>query len=177
MSEKQSGQKEREERTERVYIGFTKREKANIEKYREEYNFPTISEFIRQAVREKIQRLENPQLYQNISSAGYEELLNTMRQEQKLLVEQQKTIARKLDAIKNVSNGFEALNPILDGILEDNADLKKKRIEKLLKGYKKALKPNKISELTGFDIDTVINIISLYPHIFKTTKTGGIGLK
>jgi len=170
-----------------ISINIPERDLEFLKNLVDKHHFPNRSEAIRTAIRDLVRKEgynigftieEQIRKDSENHNHDYKKELEKMRQEQKILKEQQKKLKKTLSTMNASNNGYKALNPlIMNGLAKENMDLKKEIIISLLKESKRAMKTKKISELTGFNIDTVIDIISLYPESFRTTNNGEIILK
>lgn len=156
-----------EKRDKMVHIAFTENELKEIDKYRKEFN-TTRSNFIRNAITEKIRSIKNPNIYNGIGSINKEILEKLLRNQEKQ-ENYSKIISKKVE--------------ILDKILVNLALLKEERknlikeeqiIIKLLKDHEK-LKPLKLIELSELPSNIVYDVIS-NDKLFSITMNGEIKL-
>lgn len=150
------------------YVQFTVSDdfKQSIEAYSEECGFKTNSDFIRAAIREKIDRIENPIPIQNraLNPALFEQITKNT----------QKTLELQ-DLILKRLNIFNEMKEILTLIKEYSVkDLTKesKNIENLLKAHKQ-LSIKQIAEKTNINEKTVIEIIAANDDKFELDIDSG----
>ncbi len=132
-------------------------EKARIEKYAKEL-YISVSDFIRQAIWEKIKCMDNG------NSTNNEGILTTLD----FIVKNQQTLSRKFDKLNEITVDIRKGIPLVRGLekyLTQGKDAKDfqneiKQVISVLKN--KPLKPIKIVDGTGLsnvDVQTVINIL------------------
>jgi len=139
------------------HVAFTPSEVDNIKKYSEHYNM-TDSEFIRQAINDKIMRIENPESF---TKANNEELTRQLLKNQELMIREQKLMKDKLSAVNNIRNGVKSISSLLsDGTLKENLDLKKEKLLNTMKAYNKSHTPKELESLTNIDVKTVLLILT-----------------
>ena len=146
-----------EKRTTIKHVAFTPSEVSKIKQYSDHYNM-TDSEFIRQAINDKILRIENPESF---NKANNEELTRQLLKNQELLLREQKLMKDKLSAVKNIRNGVKSISSLLsEGTLKENLALKKEKILNTMKAYNKAFTPKELKSLTNIDVKTILLILS-----------------
>lgn len=148
-----------------LHITISKELKEKLEAYKEGSGlYSTLSDFIREAIRDKVRRMENPEL--NRSSVQSEILSKVNKQEKQinLLLEQIKTIKE----IDTTSTSLKALT--LNGLSKELIDLKKEKIHSVMET--KQLSVKDIKQKTGFD-RIVTEILNRYPRDFKLNLNNG----
>lgn len=161
---------EKEIRDKMVHIAFTKSEKEEIKKYAENM---TSSEFIRQAIRDKIMRIENPELFQErISSDLDNKQLTKLLEMTNESSEKINLILEKFDTIVQIENTLKVLGSMVERPVIEQ---KQKVIIELLKTHD-SLKPKKLMELSGFSKEEIYDIISNSNIFSIDIKTGGVKL-
>ena len=139
------------------HVAFTPSEVDKIKQYSDHYNM-TDSEFIRQAINDKIMRIENPESF---NKANNEELTRQLLKNQELMLREQKLMKDKLSAVNNIRNGVKSISSLLsDGTLKENLDLKKEKLLNTMKGHNKAFTPKELESLTNIDVKTILLILS-----------------
>lgn len=158
-----------------IHITLTNTLKAKLKEMKKTTSFSTISDFVREAIREKIRKIENPSLNQNNSNISSEYLqiikrLDNVEKLNKLLLEKIKTIGK----IENTTTSLKALT--LNGLAKENIELKTEKIYNVLLEHGE-LNIKAIKDKTGFD-RIVIDILNRNPKLFKlninTGKWGAI---
>lgn len=147
-----------------LHITITKKLKEKLEAIKEDSTYNTLSDFIREAIRDKIRIMENPEL--NRSTVQSEVITKLNKQEKliNLLSEQIKTIKD----IDTTSTSLKALT--MNGLSKELIDLKKDKIHSILKT--KQLSVRAIKQKTGFD-RIVTEILNRYPREFKLNLDNG----
>ena len=170
MENKKGRPKSKKPKDEMIHFAYTKEEKNKLEDFAKKSN-TSISEFIRQAILDKIRRIENPDLY-NPGINFNKEFLEKILKNQKLLDERNQLILERLDTYAQIVNTLKLLKPNIN-----NQYLKEKmeKMRNVLKTYEE-LKPKKLEELTGFNGNTIKDILAYYDEIFSITMKGGIKL-
>jgi len=139
------------------HVAFTPSEVDKIKQYSDHYNM-TDSEFIRQAINDKIMRIENPESF---NKANNEELTRQLLKNQELMLREQKLMKDKLSAVNNIRNGVKSISSLLsDGTLKENLDLKKEKLLNTMKAYNKSHTPKELESLTNIDVKTVLLILT-----------------
>ena len=139
------------------HVAFTPSEVDKIKQYSDHYNM-TDSEFIRQAINDKILRIENPESF---NKANNEELTRQLLKNQELMIREQKLMKDKLSAVNNIRNGVKSISSLLsDGTLKENLDLKKEKLLNTMKAYNKSHTPKELESLTNIDVKTVLLILT-----------------
>ena len=156
-----------EKRDKIVHIAFTENELKEIDKYRKEFN-TTRSNFIRNAITEKIRRIKNPNIYNGIGSIN-KEVLEKLLKNQEKQENYSKIISKKLEILGQIQTNLSLLR-------EERKNLVKEEqiIIKLLKDHEK-LKPLKIIELSKLPSNIVYDVIS-NDKIFSITMNGELKL-
>lgn len=155
--------KESKVRDKMVHIAFTKGEKDKIKKYADDSDM-TVSEFIRQATRDKIRKIDNPEQsnISNIPAITPEILLKISKNTDKLLELQQEK-KRDKEIISNLLETSEALqneyHRLMEKGLMSELTEETKTIQNLLKGHK-SLSPNQIVDMSNIELDKVLFVIT-----------------
>lgn len=132
-------------------------DKARIEKYAEKL-YISVSDFIRQAIWEKIKRMDNG------NSSNNDGVLTTLD----FIIKNQQTLSRKFDKLNEITVDIRKGIPFVRGLekfLARDRDAKdfQNEIRQVISVLKiKPLKPIKIADGTGLsnvDVQTVINIL------------------
>ncbi len=147
-----------------LHITITKKLRERLEAILEDSNYSTLSDFIREAIRDKFRRMENPEL--NRSTVNSEVLSKLNKQEKliNLLSEQIKTIKE----IDTTSTSLKALT--MNGLAKELGELKKEKIHNTL--GTKELSVKEIKQKTGFD-RIVTDILNLNSKEFKVNLDNG----
>ncbi len=156
-----------EKRDKIVHIAFTENEIKEIDKYRKEFN-TTRSNFIRNAITEKIRSIKNPNIYNGIGSINKEILEKLLRNQEKQ-ENYSKIISKKVETLDKILVNLALLK-------EERKNLVKEEqiIIKLLKDHEK-LKPLKLIELSELPSNVVYDVIS-NDKMFSITMNGEIKL-
>lgn len=140
-----------EKRDKVKHIAFTESEVKKIKNYAKHYNM-TSSEFIRQAINDKILRIEKPESFNGLGNKDVEKILKN----QELLLKEQKIMKTKLVMVNGLKNSYKSLsNLISDGTVKENFKLKMDKIKDVMKAYNKPFTPKELVSLTGFDFKTI----------------------
>lgn len=148
-----------------LHITITKNLKEKLEAIKEDSTYNTLSDFIREAIRDKIRRFEHPEL--NRSSGDQSQILSKLNKQEKmiaLLSEQIKTIKE----IDKTSTSLKALT--LNGLSKELIILKKEKIHNILGTKELSVKEIKLK--TGFD-RIVTSILNLNVKEFKVNLDNG----
>lgn len=150
-----------------VHIAFSENELNEIKRYSKDIGI-TRSEFLREAVKDKIMRIETPENFNNQKSIDIKpilQLISNNTQKIDLIVE-------KIDVITKIQDNLKLLNSIVNSpILIE----KEQKIIELLKKHIE-LKPKEISRLLKLSIEDVYSVISNEKVFSVNIKTGGIVL-
>lgn len=153
--------KETKVRNKIVHIAFTEGEKTKIKEYADDSEM-TVSEFIRQATRDKIRRIDNPEQISNQPLITPEILLKISKNTDKLLELQQEK-EREKEIIKNLLQTSNALQSeyhrLMDKGLMSELTEETRTIQNLLKAHK-SLSPNQIIDMTNIEKDKVLFVIT-----------------
>ena len=140
-----------EKRDKIKHIAFTESETKKIKKHSNYYNM-TDSEFIRQAINDKILRIEKPESFNGLGNKDVEKILKN----QELLLKEQKLMKTKLVMVNGLKNSYKSLsNLISDGTVKENFKLKMDKIKDVMKAYNKPFTPKELASLTNFDFKTI----------------------
>jgi len=167
---KKSPKKENEIKDKIIHIAFSKEEKEQIKKYSKESN-TTLSEFIRQAVYDKILRIENPSKFGNVSS--FEDQFKEIKE---LQLKQIKLEELNLERIKNLNGIKESLIELKPLVNEKELKNNSQAIFSLLK-FHKSLSLDKIEQLLNLDKTIIVQSVSLLSDKIDLTNTGEVILK
>ena len=176
ISDKKMSQnnKEKKIRNKIVHIAFTQHEKEEIKDFASDSNM-TASEFIRDAIREKIKRIKNPEIMNQGSIQFNPELLLKISKDTQKLVELNEEKEKRENAIKNILETSEAIQEEYKRLKEKGlmADLEKEtiKIRKLLEGHK-SLSRQQISDMTKIESNKVAIIIT-NKKFFKLNVVSG----
>ena len=158
-----------EKRDKFVHIAFTENELKEIDKYRKEFN-TTRSNFIRNAIIEKIRRIKNPNIYNEIGLGSInQKLLEKLLRNQERQEKYSKIISKKVEVLDKILTNLALLR-------EERKNLVKEEqiIINLLKDHKK-LKPLKLIELSKLPSNIVYDVIS-NDKLFSITMNGELKL-
>ena len=141
-----------EKRDKIKHIAFTESETKKIKKYSNYYNM-TDSEFIRQAINDKILRIEKPESFTTVSNP---DLSNQILKYQESILEEVKLIKKKFSTINGIEKNYKSLSSLIsEGTLKENFKLKTDKIKDVMKAYNKPFTPKELVSLTGFDFKTI----------------------
>ena len=140
-----------EKRDKVKHIAFTESETKKIKKYSDYYNM-TDSEFIRQAINDKILRIEKPESFNGLGNKEVEKILKN----QELLLKEQNLMKAKLTMVNGLKKSYKSLSSLMsEGTLKENFKLKTDKIKDVMKAYNKAFTPKELVSLTDFDFKTI----------------------
>lgn len=134
-------------------LAFTEAELKEIKKYAKYFNM-TQSEFIRQAIFDKIRRIENPN---DFSAVNNPEVMKQLLANQELIIQEQKLVKEKLKTVNGIKEGYKSLKSLMsEGIVKENLYLKADKLADLMKAHNnKGFTPKELHDLTGFDMKTI----------------------
>ena len=171
--------KEKKIRNKIVHIAFTQHEKEEIKDFAADSNM-TASEFIRDAIREKIKRIKNPEIMNQGSIQFNPEILLKISKDTQKLVELNEEKEKRENAINNILETSEAIQEEYKRLKEKGlmADLEKEtmKIRKLLGGHK-SLSPKQISDMIKIDSNKVAIIITNKKFFKLNVVTGRYSLR
>jgi len=161
-------------RNKTIHIAFSENEISQIDKYckHDKIKLTSRTEFIRQAIFDKIRRIENPEDYNLISKKFDVDQITEFLKEIKTTTEQQKDILKRLEIVDQIQTNFKVLKNIAK---EPEIEKNEKLIIELLKEHKK-LKPLKIMNLSGLSSHRIYDVIS-NDNIFSINMNGEVVLK
>ena len=157
-----------------IHIAFSENEITQIDKYckHDEIKLTSRTEFIRQAIFEKIRRIENPEDNNPISKKFDGDQISEFLKEIKSSNKQQKEILKRLLIVDQIQNNFKMLKNI---VKEPEIEKNEKLIIVLLTEHKK-LKPLKIMKLSGLSSHKIYDVIS-NENVFSINMNGEVVLK
>lgn len=164
-------------RTKMIHIAINEAKKDKITELATKDN-TTMSEFIRQAIDDKIRGIENPEM--NTSGVNLDSnYLQKILEKQKLLEQKNELILERLDTYNQIINTLNILKPKVN-----NLYLKEKmeKVRTTIKAFGE-LKPTKLlekvnSEKNGIKVEKndIKDILAYYNDIFSISMKGGIKL-
>lgn len=164
----------KDKRTNLVHIAFSENELKLIDQYKEESSNTTRTDFIREAVNEKIRRIENPDLFIEKINVGIDN--EQLKEILGMATENKEKIDLLLNNVKIFNQIQNTLNTLSSRINRPELKEKELKVIELLREYKE-LKPNKIMKLAKIEnINMVYDIISDKEIFSINIKTGGIRL-
>lgn len=147
-----------------LHITITKKLKEKLEAIKEDSTYNTLSDFIREAIRDKIRRMENPELSR---STVQSEVLSKLNKQEKLI----NLLLEKIKTIKEIDTTSTSLKALtLNGLSKELIDLKKDKIHSVLKTKELSVKEIKLK--TGFD-RIVTELLNRNPKEFKLNLDNG----
>ena len=147
-----------------IHITITKILKGKLEAIKESSTYNTLSDFIREAIRDKIRRMENPELNR---STVQSEVITKLNKQEKLI----NLLSEQIKTIKEIDKTIPSLKALtLNGLSKELIDLKKDKIHSILGS--KQLSVKAIKEKTGFD-RIVTEILNSYSKEFKLNLDNG----
>jgi Arc/MetJ-type ribon-helix-helix transcriptional regulator len=158
-----------------MHITLTKALKDKIKEIKANSSYSTISDFVREAIREKIRRMENPELFNTSKAPSYtqeymEEIKSTSLENNKLV----KLMLEKMKTLNEIDKTTYSLkNLTLNGLGKENWELKTEKIYNTLVKYGE-LSVREIKEKTGFN-RIVVDILNAKSneHLFKMNINNG----
>ena len=152
------------------HIAFTESEVKKIKEYSNHYNM-TDSEFIRQAINDKILRIKNPE--NTTSSVSNPDFSNKMIKFQESILEEMKLIKRKFNTINGIKKDYKSLSSLIsEGTLKENLKLKTNKIKEVMEARNKTFTPKELKEITEFDLKSIDIALTSNPNIFKLNING-----
>lgn len=165
---------QRDIRSKTIHIAFSENEVSQIDKYckHDKIKLTSRTEFIRQAIFDKIRRIENQELYNPISKQFDGDQISEFLKEIKTSNKQQKSILKRLIIVDQIQTNFKVLKEMAK---QPEIEVNEKIIIALLIEHKK-LKPLKIMKLSGLSSHKVYDIIS-NDNVFSININGEVVLK
>ena len=158
-----------EKRDKIKHIAFTESESNKISEYAKDYGM-TSSEFIRQAINDKIRNIEYPESIKNNSNP---DLSNQLIKTQELILEEMNLMKAKMTTINGIKNGYKSLKEIIsDTTYKENLKLKADKIKEVMKESNKAFTPKELNKLTGFDLKSIDIVLTNNQDLFKLNNNG-----
>lgn len=171
--------KEKKIRDKMVHIAFTHHEKEEIKQLADDSSM-TASEFIRDAIREKIKRIKNPELMNKSSIQFNPEILLKISKDTQKLLEIEGEKKKRDEAMNNIIETSEAIQEEYKRLKEKciMSDLTNEHeiIKNLLKGHK-SLTTKQISDMTKIEPNKVILIITKREFFKLNVTTGRYSLR
>lgn len=151
-------------RNKTVHIAFSEMELSKIDKYcmYGELKLTTRTEFIRQAIFDKIRNKEHPQnTTSSVSNVKAIEKLDYLIELQETDLEISKLIKQKFTTINGIKNGYKSLKELIsDKTFKENFKLKADKIQSVMKEANKPLNPKMIESKTDFDLKSIHLILT-----------------
>jgi len=159
-----------EKRDKIKHIAFTESEADKIKDYSKQYGM-TSSEFIRQAINDKIRNIENPEL--TTSSVSNHNFSNQVIKSQELILEELKLLKQKFTTINGIKKGYKSLKELIsDGTYKENLKLKTDKIQSIMKENPKGYTPKQLEVITNFDLKSIDLALTSNQDIFKFNMNG-----
>ncbi len=136
-----------------IHIMLSEREMAELDEFREG---TTRTEFIRQALKDKYDRIENPQLFMGNGASSNNDQISEFLSEIKTTNVETKKMLKKLVSLNEIKTILKSVQAMAN---KPEIEKNEKIIVELLR-EKKKLKPLKIIELTGLRNNEVYDVIS-----------------
>jgi len=161
-------------RSKTIHIAFSENEVSQIDKYckHDKIKLTSRTEFIRQAIFDKIRRIENPEVNNHISKKFDVEQISEFLKEIKSSNDQQKEILKRLIIVDQIQSNFKVLK---DMAKQPEMEKNEKLVIDLLTEHKK-LKPLKIMKLSGLSSHKTYDVIS-NENVFSINMNGEVVLK
>ncbi|MBA7700214.1 hypothetical protein ES703_108923 [subsurface metagenome] len=161
-------------RNKTIHIAFSENEISQIDKYckHDKIKLTSRTEFIRQAIFDKIRRIENPEVYNHTNKKFDVDQISEFLKEIKASNEQQQEILRRLIIVDQIQTNFKVLKNMAK---QPEMEKNEKIIIELLTKHKK-LKPLKIMDLSGLSSHKVYDVIS-NDNVFSINMNGEVVLK
>jgi len=152
-----------------IHLAFSQNELEDIDKHVKQAN-TSRTEFIRQAIQDKIMKINNPELFNvvNSNTSDFSEFLREIKTSNK----QQKIILEKLSIVKQIQDNFSLLKSMSK---QPEIDLNEKIIIKLIREHG-PLKPLEIMDLGDLRSHKVYDVIS-NDQVFSININGKVILK
>lgn len=147
-----------------LHITITRKLKEKLEAIKEDSTYNTLSDFIREAIRDKIRRMENPELNRSTIQS---DVISKLNKQEKLI----NLLSEKIETIKEIDKTSTSLKALtMNSLSKELIDLKKDKIHSIL--GTKELSVKAIKQKTKFD-RIVIEILNHYPKEFKLNLDNG----
>lgn len=165
-------------RNKTIHIAFSEREINEIDKHcmHGTLKITTRTEFIRQAIFDKIRNIENPEVNTINNPKNYVQVIDFLKDITKKLEHQEKVnriIEQKLTTINGIKNGYKSLKELIsDKTIKENLKLKTEKIQSVMKESNKAFTPKEIKDITGFDLKSIDLSFTSNPKLFKINING-----
>lgn len=162
--------KPQDKRTKLIHLAFSPNELKEIDVNVKKAN-TSRTEFIRQAIQDKIMKIENPALFNsalNIDNSNFDEFLKEIKTSNK----QQKIILEKLSIVKQIQDNFT----LLKTIAKEPEILQNEKVIIDLIREKGPLKPLEIMDLANLCSLEVYDVIS-NENVFSINLNGKVELK
>jgi len=161
-------------RNKTIHIAFSENEISQIDKLckHDEIKLTSRTEFIRQAIFDKIRKIENPEDNNRISKKFDADQISEFLKEIKTSNEQQKEILNRLIIVDQIQTNFKVLKNMAK---QPEIEKNEKLVIELLTEHKK-LKPLKIMKLSGLSSHKIYDVIS-NDNVFSININGEVVLK
>ena len=161
-------------RNKTIHVAFSENEISQIDNYckHDKIKLTSRTEFIRQAIFDKIRRIEEPELYNSISKKFDVDQISEILKEIKSSNDQQKEILKRLIIVDQIQSNFKVLK---DMAKQPELEANEKIVIDLLIEHKK-LKPLKIMKLSGLSSNKIYDVIS-NENVFSINMNGEVILK
>ena len=140
-----------DKRDKTFHVAFTEEEKDKVKNYAKDYSM-TSSEFIRQAVFEKIRKIEHPELFTTQIPMNSEELQKIYKTQ----IEIKKLVTNNVKHGETIQSNMKALRERVNG---EQIKLYKQRILDILKQHGKLI-PEEIEQYTDIEIDDILKTLA-----------------
>ena len=151
------------------HVAFTESETNKISEYAKHYNM-TSSEFIRQAINDKIRLIENPEPFNTFSNPDFSDQII---KSQEFILEELKLMKQKFTTINGIRNGYKSLTEIIsDSTYKENLKLKADKIKEVMKESNKGFTPKELNTITGFDLKSIDLALTSNHDLFKLNMNG-----
>jgi ribosome-associated translation inhibitor RaiA len=157
---------------EMIHFAYTTDEKEKLESIAEDSNL-SISEFIRQAIKDKIRKIENPDIFQeNVKLEVDHKKLKEILEISGMNAQKIDLLINKMEILEKIENTFKILDKYVN---RPALEQKEQMIVGLLQEHGE-LKLNKMIDLSGFSKEEIYDIISNTQKFGINIKSGGIKL-
>ncbi|HDZ16647.1 hypothetical protein LCGC14_0666470 [marine sediment metagenome] len=136
------------------HVSISENEKKQVKKYAKADN-TTISEFIRQAIFDKIGRIENPEI-EKLNSKDDTLILKEISKLDKKFSGMEKILRERLSNGKVIKSTLEEIKSRVN---HEKMEYEKQQIIEALKKHG-SMRPKELNELTGIEVHAIYKIIS-----------------
>ena len=151
---KMNNKKDDKDKRSVFHVSISESEKLRVKEIADQSNM-SISEFIRQAINDKINRIDNPEI-DNAISRDDSMILDYLRKHDKKLTEMEKLLRQRMSNGKVIKNSLEEIKARVN---HKKLEILKRRIVSTLEEHG-SLRPKEIKEFTDIEVHDIYEVIS-----------------